>query len=82
MEVVVIISVINTSNNPLNYSSVRSVFTPEERFNQTLFVIDSVRKRMQNAYIVLVEASNIDSDKSSKITENVNLKKVSIILPF
>lgn len=73
MEVVVITSVINTSNNPLNYSSVRSVFTSEERFNQTLFGIESVRKRIQNAYIVLVEASNIDVDKSLKITANVDL---------
>jgi hypothetical protein len=73
MEVVVITSVINTSNNPLNYSSVRSVFTPEERFDQTIVGIESVRKHIQNAYIVLVEASNIDTDKSLKITEKVDL---------
>jgi len=73
MDVVLITSVINTSNNPLNYSSVRSVFTPDERFNQTLVGIESVRKRMQGSFIVLIEASNIDADKSSKITEKVDL---------
>ena len=41
---VLITSVINTPNLPLSYSKVRSVFTREERFEQTKKTVESIKK--------------------------------------
>lgn len=57
-----ITSVIVPSKNPLDYTSVRSVFTPEERLNQTIESIRSVRK-YTNQKILLVECSNHVTEK-------------------
>lgn len=54
---VFISSVINTTNQPLTYTTIRSVFTSEERFQQTLQTIASVRKQLPSARILLVESS-------------------------
>ena len=39
---VLITSVINTPKKPLSYSKIRSVFTREERFEQTKKTIESI----------------------------------------
>lgn len=48
-------SVIYFANNPLSYSNVRSVFTPEERCKQTVQTIESIRSKVPGATILLVE---------------------------
>lgn len=63
-----ITSVIVPSKNPLDYTSVRSVFTPEERLNQTIESIRSVRKYTDQK-ILLVECSN-------HITEKFDISKL------
>lgn len=52
-----ITSVIVPSSGPLDYTSVRSVFTPEQRLQQTINSIESVRKNTDQK-ITLVECSN------------------------
>lgn len=51
----IITSVIHFSQNKLSYSQVRSVYTPEQREQQTLHTITSIREKVPNASIVLVE---------------------------
>lgn len=53
--VFIITSVIYPADKPLNYSAVRSYFTPDERVDQTILTIESIRSRFNNAYIVLLE---------------------------
>lgn len=53
--VFVVTSVIHPSPKPLSYSSVRSVFSSDERISQTLKTIDSIRRYYKDAFIVLVE---------------------------
>lgn len=60
--VVIITSCINPSNAPFSYSPVRSVFTPEERFEQTIESIQSVRNNILNAVIILINTNEL-SDK-------------------
>lgn len=55
---VIITSVIHTHPSDLSYAP-RSVLTPQERFEQTLNTIDSVKKRIPGPYIVLIEGSKI-----------------------
>lgn len=59
MNLVLITSVIYTSTNKLSYTPHRSVYTPEQRFEQTKKTIDSVRSYIPNSKILFVECSMI-----------------------
>lgn len=63
MNLVIITSVINVPNVPLSYSNVRSVFTREERFDQTKISIESVKKFIPNSRILLVECTDFIQDE-------------------
>ncbi len=56
----IITSVIHFTNKPLSYSNVRSVFTSEQRIEQTLKTIHSIKKYVPNAQIILIEAGDVD----------------------
>jgi hypothetical protein len=68
----IIPSVIFTVNKPLSYYHIRSSFTPEERYQQTLDQIESVRQKVPNSYIVMVEASNIPHDMETVFRSKVD----------
>ena len=68
-DIFVITSVINTGYRPWSYTSQRSCYTKDERFNQTLETIQSIRKLNDNSKILLVECSDID-DKMTHILQN------------
>ena len=55
---VLITSVINTPKKPLSYSNVRSVFTREERYEQTKKTIQSIREKIPNYKIMIVECTD------------------------
>ncbi len=55
-ECVVITSVCIPVEKSLTYSGTRSAFAPDERIAQTLATVESVRARLPDAVIVLVEA--------------------------
>ena len=54
---IIITSVVQTTNKPLNYSQTRSLYSYQQRFEQTLETIESVRKYMPDVHILLVECS-------------------------
>jgi hypothetical protein len=54
---VIITSVVQTTDKPLNYSKTRSVYSHQQRFEQTLETIESVRTCLPHAHILLVECS-------------------------
>ena len=57
-------SIIDTPNIPFNYSHIRSVFTRDERFEQTKNTINSIRKYCPDAKIFIIECSNYETNKS------------------
>jgi len=61
-----ITSVINTTPAPLSYAQ-RSVFSHQQRFEQTVKTIESIRKHCPEAKIALVECSDIDSEKETTL---------------
>jgi hypothetical protein len=67
----VITSVINTGNNPWSYTPIRSCFTKEERFDQTLQTIESIRKLNDNSKIILAECSDLDDHMTSILKTKV-----------
>ena len=68
---VIITSVINISKNPLDYTSVRSVYTKEERYAQTLETIKSCEK-IEDKEILFIETSGLELDKESNIKSKVD----------
>jgi hypothetical protein len=63
---VLITSVINISNVPLTYGP-RSVYTKEERYEQTIKSIESVREKYSEADIFLVECSELKKEYEDTI---------------
>lgn len=71
-ELILITSVINTGNNPWSYCSSRSVYSPMERFLQTMQTIITIRKKIPNSKILLVECSDITDEMIEQINERVD----------
>jgi mannosyltransferase OCH1-like enzyme len=65
---IIITSVIETTKDHLNYSKIRSVYSAEERFEQTLETIKSVRFNIPDSVILFIECSP-HSDMTYKISQ-------------
>lgn len=68
----IISSVINISNKPLSYTRTRSVYSPEQRFQQTIGTIKSIREKMDDVDILFLESSNIDKRYEDEIKNLVD----------
>jgi len=62
---VLITSVINTPDKPLSYSKVRSVFTREERYEQTKKTIKSIKENIPDYKIMIVECTDFTEEEKS-----------------
>ena len=74
---IIITSIIETTELPLYYSKIRSVYSHQERFEQTLETIESIRKYMPSTDIILVECSrpSIYMDTlAEKVDQFINLE--------
>ena len=67
---VLITSVICTSNTPLSYTNDRSVYTHDERFQQTKRTIETVKQKIPNAKIIIVECSNLNFEHEDYLKKN------------
>jgi hypothetical protein len=65
---VLITSIIKTPNAPLSYTNTRSVYSHEERYEQTKKTIQSVRDKIPNVKILLVECSALDESQTEYLT--------------
>lgn len=68
---VIVTSVIEITSNPFDYTAIRSVYTPEDRFTQTIHTINSLNK-IQDKAILFIETSNISKEKEKKIKSLVD----------
>ena len=71
--IVLITSKIIKCNNPYTYSNKRCIYTVEECFDQTINTINSIKKNIPNAYIILFDNSVMDIEKINilnKLTNN------------
>jgi len=62
---VLITSVINTPKTPLSYSKIRSVFTRKERYEQTKKTIESIKEKIPNHKIMIVECTDFTEAEKS-----------------
>lgn len=60
----IITSVIDTPNIPLSYTPIRSIFTRDERFEQTKDTIRSIKEKMKDTKIMIVECSDYETNKN------------------
>lgn len=60
---ILITSVINTPNTSLSYCSNRSVYTREERFEQTKKTIETIRLKIPDCNIFIVECSDFTENE-------------------
>lgn len=67
---VLITSVICTTNNPLSYINNRSVYSHDERFEQTKLTIKTVKEKIPNSKIFIVECSNLNEEMAKYLVEN------------
>lgn len=62
---VLITSIIDTPDKPLSYSKVRSVFTREERFEQTKKTIQSIKAKIPEHKIMIVECTDFTNNEQN-----------------
>lgn len=69
-DLVLITSVINTPNVPLSYSNTRSAFSRKERFTQTKNTIVSIKDKIPNCKIIIVECSDFNIEEYEYLSKN------------
>ena len=67
-----ITSIINTPNTPLSYTNVRSIYTKDERFEQTKKTIETIKLKIPNNKIIVVECSKLTQDEHDYFTNNTD----------
>jgi hypothetical protein len=67
---VLITSIIKTPDLPLSYISSRSVFDHQQRFEQTKKTIQSVKEKIPNSKILLVECSDFSHEEMNYFSNN------------
>lgn len=67
--IVLVTSIIKPPNTPLSYG-VRSVYTSEQRFQQTKLTIQSINEKIPHAKIFIVECSDLNEDEVNYFSEN------------
>jgi thymidylate synthase len=70
MYLVLITSIINTPNKALSYSATRSVFTRKQRFEQTKNTITSIKEKIQDCKIIIVECTDFNKEEEEYINNN------------
>lgn len=80
---VLVTSVINTPHTPLSYCPNRSTYSREQRFQQTQKTIASIREKIPDCLIFLVECSELTEEEKNYFENNceyiMNLWNISEI---
>lgn len=69
VNIVLITSVINTPNSPLSYSKTRSVFSRQDRFEQTKKTIESIKEKLPSDKIIIVECSDLNNEEQDYLND-------------
>jgi len=67
---VIVTSIINTPDTPLSYISTRSVFTRKERFQQTKKTIESIKDKIPDSKILIVDCTDFNEDENDYLLNN------------
>jgi hypothetical protein len=70
--ITLITSVINTPNSPLSYSNIRSIFNKNDRFDHTKKTISSIRQKIPDNKIMIIECSLLTHDERQYFIDNTD----------
>jgi len=70
---VLITSVIRITDAPYNYTNTRSVFSHSERYEQTKRTIESVKEKIPNSTIFIIECSPISQEEREYLVEHSDI---------
>lgn len=73
MNITLITSIINTPNIPLSYIKTRSIYTREKRFEQTKKTIESIKEKIPDNKIFVIECSQLTSEESNYFQSNTDI---------
>lgn len=73
LNIVLITSVCRTKDKPLSYCATRSIFTHQERYEQLIKTIESVKQNIPYAYIILSEYSEFDVHQERNLKEKCDV---------
>jgi hypothetical protein len=73
MNITLITSIIHTPNTPLSYIKTRSIYTREERFEQTKRTIETAREKILDNKIFLIECSQFTTEESDYLKSKVDI---------
>ena len=71
--VVIITSKIYVSNNKFSYIDIRSIYSSQDRFEQTIDSIKTIKKYIPNNFIIIIDNSKFNNDEIDLIESNVDL---------
>jgi dTDP-4-dehydrorhamnose reductase len=72
-DIFLITSVIQTGSNAWSYTHIRSVFTPQQRFEQTLKTISSIRALKDGSRIIVCECSPLNEKMEQILREKSDI---------
>lgn len=72
INLILIASVLVPPNTPFSYKKIRSVFSTEQRFEQLKKTIESIKKKIPNNFILVVECSNLIEKYETYLKKNVH----------
>ena len=52
MNLIIITSILNPINKPLDYCNKRTIYSIEERYQQTIITINSIKEKIPNYFMV------------------------------
>jgi len=73
MNITLITSIIHTPDLPLSYIKTRSIYSHEERFNQTKKTIETIREKIPNNKIFLIECSLLTQNETEYFQNTVDI---------
>jgi len=68
---ILVTSIINIPNLPFSYSAIRSIFNRNERFEQTKNTIKTIKNKIPESKIMLIECSDLNNEENEYIKNNV-----------
>lgn len=73
MNIILITSIIDTPDKELSYTNVRSIYSKEDRYNQTKYTIQSVREHIPDNKILLIECSQLTEEEYTYFINSVDI---------
>ena len=70
--IVVVTSIINIPDTPFSYTSTRSKYGRKERFEQTKYTIRTIKNKIPDSEIMVIECSELDEEEIEYMNENVD----------